>query len=416
MNIPFRRRSAPDLSERERLRFEYAWNWFNFHADQRTKMFNFMLIGLGVFAAATVSAFEKKLFFEATLISFVASITAIVFRRLDRRNRDLYVVAMDVLINAEQHMLFGSGIKIKDHKGGDVHFGVARRISLDDAESEKGVVDRHRLVQLRHEFLTGKHRHWMPRIAMGFAMLFAALALRAAFLYQEQTGNCWLLWLCCLSLVIGGVALCASGLFWRGALILAAGVAAAFTPWIFATDARADVAESTPRGAQHSASVVLVSARFGGFAPGLADFRCDDPSIQRSLAELRKAVSAEHGSGGQSVLLLVGATDRTPLADPLLKQYGSNSGLARARVAAVEKCLQWTGPQLPEVVRLITGPAYTPAQADSEALAQWGMAQDREVRALLLGFPPQGGVGPKPAAPCRCRLPAWVQRAFTPSG
>lgn len=416
MNVPFRRRSAQDLSERERLRFEYAWNWFNFHADQRTKMFNFMLIGLGVFAAATVSAFEKKLFFEATLISFVACVTAIVFRRLDRRNRDLYVVAMDVLINAEQHTLFGSGIKIKDHQGDDVHFGVARRIALDDEEASKRVKGKNAFAQHRHQFLTGKHRHWMPRIAIGFAMLFAALAIRAAFLYQEQTGICWLLWLCSLSMAIGGMALCASGLFWRGALILGAGVATAFTPWIFASDAPADRAENTPRGAQHSASVVLVSARFGGFAQGKADFRCDDLSIQRSLAELRRAASTVHGSGGQSVLLLVGATDRAQLADTLLKQYGSNSGLARARVDAVEECLQRTGPQLPEVVRLISGPAYTPAKADSEALAQLGMAQDREVRALLLGFPPQGDVGPKPEAPCRCKLPAWMQRAFTPSG
>lgn len=27
----------------EKMRFDYAWKWFNYHADQRMKMFNFIL-------------------------------------------------------------------------------------------------------------------------------------------------------------------------------------------------------------------------------------------------------------------------------------------------------------------------------------------------------------------------------------
>lgn len=41
-----------------KLQFEYAWKWFSFHADQRTKVFNFMLILVGILAAGTINALE----------------------------------------------------------------------------------------------------------------------------------------------------------------------------------------------------------------------------------------------------------------------------------------------------------------------------------------------------------------------
>jgi hypothetical protein len=37
-----------DVSDLVKLQFDYAWKWFSFHADQRVKMFNFMLVVFGI--------------------------------------------------------------------------------------------------------------------------------------------------------------------------------------------------------------------------------------------------------------------------------------------------------------------------------------------------------------------------------
>jgi hypothetical protein len=44
-----------------KLKFDYAWKWFSFHADQRLKMFNFMLVVVGIFAAVAVNAVKEQL-------------------------------------------------------------------------------------------------------------------------------------------------------------------------------------------------------------------------------------------------------------------------------------------------------------------------------------------------------------------
>src|SRR5437879_3187422 len=86
-------------TDSQTLRLDYPWKWFSFHAEQRTKMCNFMLIGLGILATALVGLIEKKLLLEAGLISSAAFVVALVFCRLDFRNRTLYKVARDVLID-----------------------------------------------------------------------------------------------------------------------------------------------------------------------------------------------------------------------------------------------------------------------------------------------------------------------------
>src|SRR4029078_11300367 len=74
------------LSDVETLRFDYAWKWFAFHAEQRTKMFNFMLVGLGILDTGLAAAIEKPLRLEAAVLAFAATLIAIGFRLLDRRN------------------------------------------------------------------------------------------------------------------------------------------------------------------------------------------------------------------------------------------------------------------------------------------------------------------------------------------
>lgn len=77
MAIRKRWKPRPDPSELQKLRFDYAWKWFNFHAEQRTKMFNFMLIGLGIFASAIVAAIDKKLPLVAMVLSIAGVVVAL---------------------------------------------------------------------------------------------------------------------------------------------------------------------------------------------------------------------------------------------------------------------------------------------------------------------------------------------------
>ena len=56
---PERESSVPGTEEDPRL--DYAWKWFNFHAEQRTKMFNYMLVGLGILATAIATMVQKGL-------------------------------------------------------------------------------------------------------------------------------------------------------------------------------------------------------------------------------------------------------------------------------------------------------------------------------------------------------------------
>src|SRR5580704_15273762 len=88
---------APDPSGVQQLRLDYAWKWFDFHAEQRTKMFNYMLLGLGIFATALVTAIEKRLLPEALALSVAAVAITSAFLLIDRRNRALYLLAQDVL-------------------------------------------------------------------------------------------------------------------------------------------------------------------------------------------------------------------------------------------------------------------------------------------------------------------------------
>src|SRR5258706_731665 len=95
---------ATDL---RKLQLDYAWKWFSYHADQRVKMFNFMLIVFGVFATAIVTSVDKGLpsWFIAFLC-FVAAALGLIFSLLDRRNRDLVWVGEEVLTYLENQFIF----------------------------------------------------------------------------------------------------------------------------------------------------------------------------------------------------------------------------------------------------------------------------------------------------------------------
>jgi len=405
MNTRTKRRARlGELSDQQRLRFEYAWDWFEFHAEQRTKMFNFMMVGLGVLAAATITAFEKQLYLQATLISYAAAVGAIVFRLLDQRNRSLYVAALDVLYDFERKVLFGDGHNITGHTGETVPPGIALRVQIEDQTREQNVAARRPFAPgFLKAIEGGQHRVWMPFIAIGACAVFSSLALLAAREHRLQSGHCLLLWLCSASLLLAGVLLLYRDfLHWRERRRRAQhpsqrsrmlrGPAVWLVVFLFhaISAALAPLAPVLPPIPVPTTAQMITPVRFGGFAQGDARLDC-------SAAEV-----------------LVGSSDRTPLAPTLARRFESNVGLAQARANAVQTCLQGDSAAgtWPAIQKSVKGPDHTPPLADPPGQDVPGKRADRSVTAYLISQ--RAGPGPKPPPPdpqaptCRPAPAAWT--------
>lgn len=487
--------------------FDYAWKWFSFHAEQRTKMFNYMLLGIGLVATAIGGALGAKLPVIAAVLSFVAAIVANVFFLIDGRNRRLYDVALRVLIAQEGARLFRSA-------SGDVRRAIASRIQAEDADAARGPwVD---------DLLRGRHRVWMPFIILGFGAMFAViggvLVLAAARGDEAQARPAAASAAACcapgcgvcvaspggsasdaasapiadkqqaasrstgVTTVVIAALLAGLGLTvwaWRrlfrqgageqvaavaaapraspstpspplsespspsspssktydvtsadeadrvrhtkGGLALASGgalLAWSVLAWLIdGGTLRVNLAMPTadrcavvaccgedrrcPIGDPPRAQpMVLRAERFASFERGSAALDCFGPAHRSAIASVREAIRRAHGDGQDALVMLVGGTDREALSAPLRRRYESNTGLARARVNAVEHCLslsELVGPsgRATEAVRVVSGPGYTPdGHTDSaEVLAQ--TAEDREVRAFVFGVSTRrGGAAP----------------------
>jgi hypothetical protein len=88
------------------LRFEYAWRYFNFHASQRTTMFNFFLVFsaffIGVYVNSGLTHGEPGIL--TLMMPIVGILITIMFLFLDRRNEELVHIAEDVLKKLEEDL------------------------------------------------------------------------------------------------------------------------------------------------------------------------------------------------------------------------------------------------------------------------------------------------------------------------
>jgi hypothetical protein len=166
-------------AEQRKLQFDYAWKWFSFHADQRTKVFNFMLIVFGIFAAGIVNALDKHLpKIAAAGLAIFAAILALIFSRLDRRNRDLLWRGEDVLKKLEREVIFGTSETVDDSYGQKVPLSILTRGDPPTKLTKKNTLN---------DAILGKHRLWFPCIAYLFSGLFAAAAILIWFYWNDPT-------------------------------------------------------------------------------------------------------------------------------------------------------------------------------------------------------------------------------------
>ena len=184
--------------ELRKLQFDYAWKWFAFHADQRVKMFNYMLVVFGIFAVGIANALDKSKGVPpivAAGLCFVAAILAVIFARLDARNRDLVWFGEDVLMHLERDSLFGTDNQISGRRNKTIRFGILSRQAWEQ-ESEswgskyfqqfenksnclaKGAGRLLRwLSDLLYDTWHGKHRIWLPLISLLIGALFVAAGI-----------------------------------------------------------------------------------------------------------------------------------------------------------------------------------------------------------------------------------------------
>jgi hypothetical protein len=119
--------------ELQKLRFDFAWKHFEFHAKQRTTMFQyFVTVAPLIVAAYFYFLKEKPVAYvpEALfVIAVIGAVLSIVFGLLDVRNRDLYRISEENLCLLEKSYLYTaplggfSGIICEEHKKYDNKFG-----------------------------------------------------------------------------------------------------------------------------------------------------------------------------------------------------------------------------------------------------------------------------------------------------
>lgn len=106
-------RDPKEIENKWRLfeaRYAYAWNYFDFHAKQRTTVFNFFLIVVALFVNAYITAFKEvkgiDMYILTTILAISGGLITVFFAFLDRRNEELVHIAEDVLESLEKDVLF----------------------------------------------------------------------------------------------------------------------------------------------------------------------------------------------------------------------------------------------------------------------------------------------------------------------
>jgi hypothetical protein len=316
-------------------RLDYAWKWFNFHAEQRTKMFNYMLVGLGILATAIATMVQKGLALEASCLSAAGVLLCIAFWFMDYRNRYLYSLAQGVLLQIETTQLFP----------GESETGIVKELSQREGGPKPW----------RTGIAGGQHRFWMPLVIIVFAILFGSAIALAIYMGSSpdlQTSP---------------------------------------DKAVFINEAFSPRNGDDPLEPSKDSLALFETVRFGGFAEGIDSFDCKTSSNAARVETISNAIKRAQTQRLQPILFLIGGTDRAALSPVLRSRFESNSGLARARVAAVERCLALSGEPdgaTPTVVlRLVSGPSYTPKSSGAQdAAANALQAQDREVQAFVIGM------------------------------
>jgi hypothetical protein len=113
--------SSEPTNDLDKMRFDYAWKWFDFHAKQRTSLFNFYIIVI----AATIGAVGALTRTDAgthagdviDYLCWFAIVVSVIFLLLDRRNKRLVQYGELNLVHLEKNYLFKDNAETVYYEG-----------------------------------------------------------------------------------------------------------------------------------------------------------------------------------------------------------------------------------------------------------------------------------------------------------
>jgi hypothetical protein len=105
-DTPLSSQQNDDLWNLHIARFEYAWKYFDFHATQRTTMFNFFIIFSGIFISVCAKLLETKHYIFLLIASVIGLGITVMFIFLERRNEELVHISEEILRTIEKEVLF----------------------------------------------------------------------------------------------------------------------------------------------------------------------------------------------------------------------------------------------------------------------------------------------------------------------
>lgn len=169
---------AKEIGELEKLRFEYAWRFFDFHAKQRITMFNFFVVlvpflcGGYFFNLKTDGGLYGQALFSFVIAMLGLALTG-TFHLFDLRNRQLYQISQKNLRLIERGYLYRPGVHpLMDAKDRVEFPGI-----VISEEEKYGNVSLCNLV-VKHGFLIGT-------IHLLSGIFFGALAVYALGLHRH---------------------------------------------------------------------------------------------------------------------------------------------------------------------------------------------------------------------------------------
>jgi hypothetical protein len=168
-----------------KARQEYGWGWFDFHAKQRTTIFNYFLVALALVMNAFATLMRSGPYYIAVMVAVAGALAAFAFLCLEVRNRQLVRWGEEVPQDSERNFLFSS-------ISGEASVSKILSREKPPADASQGAVEDWRQdgkytlegERWKYDFpVVGKisinHGTWFPAIILGAAFLFIILAIAA---------------------------------------------------------------------------------------------------------------------------------------------------------------------------------------------------------------------------------------------
>ncbi|MCP3403529.1 hypothetical protein [Bradyrhizobium sp. CCGB20] len=166
--------------EFEKMRFELAWRYFDFHAKQRTQLFHFFIILAPFLFGGCFYLFREREMVGYTpgmIASLAGALLAIFFFGLDRRNRQIIHLSERAIRLIEAQLLFAHGFR-EINDAGALFKGVLT--------TEKAENDGRRLKSMRgHSCLVGAV-YWMAFLAFAALLSYFVAVQRGNFILPSS--------------------------------------------------------------------------------------------------------------------------------------------------------------------------------------------------------------------------------------